>query len=856
MRRISVETSLVFSVFHTLKSRRLFRTTFSYLPSAARTILCCLLWLIPATAEAASSFEVDSLGEKFHVTADRTLYHSRERVYEAFGHVVVSAQGQRMASDYLWLDDNTKDIKARGNVTFVDKSSTVECAELHFNLTTSIGSIFYGKVSNDLYSLRGQLIRRVGEDHYLTTEGEYTTCKDCPESWKLSARNVDLTVDGYAYLSSVFLQIKDVPTLYLPYLIVPVKTRRQSGLLFPRMGGDSTHGFVFVQPGFVALSEHQDMTLGFGRYSNRGLRYEFEHRYRSFDGITGQFNGYFTKDRNNRDAQDRGAIKTTHEWPFHKNFQMRWRLFEVKDRDYIYEFVEDLNVLGRPAIESNAVAQAPFNDFFMSVEGKRYRNLLYSSPLGFDGGMVQAYPTVHAGVKERSILGPVNGSFYGRYDRFTRINGAFTDLNGNRLFDPDFGSTPVTNPERLREAHRLILSPELSMPFRAGPYFSVVPSAGYNEIRYDFSLPKPNATLDSTATRYFQLKLDLSTTLQRVYDYDGERVSKVEHQLTPFVNFSYIPKVHNNPDHQFQRQLQFSDGLFDQYDIVPLTNSTNFLRFPQGQSVYYGFTSRVIRKMKSEEEMPRSYPYDLLPARKPREYPKPLNRKQELAFEQEKLWDEHDPHYERYQEIWNLNVAQAFDAIDARNNPDDRARAFSYLLGKSHFSLDDKFTHDLEYRYYPRIIIRPEVGPTERLVDKHWVTTSLTWYWKKLQNLRKTRTFQRSVALNYANKSRPSASHTIGGTLNWSFNDFINLSLTDAYDFIGDTTTGPRNISWGATAILTHPSECWGLALRYEWARFRSPNSQVGFQVLLNLTGTGFYGATGGGEREGAFGGI
>lgn len=812
-----------------------------------------LLPLFSAAASAASSFEVDSLGEKYHITADRTLYHTKEKVYEAFGHVVVSSQGQRLSSDYLWLDDNTKDIKARGNVVFVDRESTVESAELHFNLVTGFGSIFYGKVTNDLYLLRGQLIRRVGPEQYLATEGEYSTCKDCPESWKLSARKVDVTVDGYAYMDSVFLQIKDVPTLYLPYMILPVKTRRQSGLLFPRMGGNTSHGFVFVQPGFLAISDHQDATLSFGTYSGRGLRYEFEHRYKGVNGIQGQFNGYFSKDRTFAyNAGDRGAVKTNHEWPLHRHLDIRWRFLDVKDRDYTYDFSEDLNTTFLPAIESNAVVQAPFSDFFVSAEMKRYRNMLNDSPVGFDGKTVQASPTVHLGVKERKLAGPLLGTFYGRYDRFSRRDGAFTDMNGNKIFDPDFTAIPITNPERVREANRYILSPELSMPFRAGPFFSVVPAAQYNDIRYQFALPKPNAVLDNTSTRYFQLKLDTSTTFERVYAYDGERVSKLKHQMTPFVNFSFIPKVHNARTHLFQRQITFSDGPFDQYDVVPLTNSTNFLRFPQGKSVYYGFTSRLIRKLKTEEEMPRSYPYDLLPAKKPREYPRPFNRKQELMNDYQRQWDEFNPHYERYQEIWTLNVAQAFDFLEAQNNPNDRAWAFSYLLAKSNFNLDDKFAHNLEYRYYPRAVVRAENTPEERFRNQHWVTTNLSWYWQRLQNLRKTRSFERSITLGYTYRDHlPAESHTVGGTLQWSFNDFLSLSLNDNFDIYAS-----RNVSWEAVAKVTHPSECWGLLFRYDWQRSRKVNGEFGFQVLLNLDGSGFFGANGSGERSGVLGGI
>lgn len=797
-------------------------------------------------AFASSSFETETLTDVYHITAERTVYHSREKVKEAFGHVVVSSEGKRLAADYLWIDDNTKDIKARGNVLFVDKGATIEAAELHFNLDTGIGSIFYGRVYNDHYSLRGQLIRKVGEYHYLTTEGEYTTCKDCPESWKLAARNVDLTVDGYAFMDGVFLTIKDIPTVYVPYLVVPVKTKRQTGLLFPRMSWGSTHGFVFVQPLFIAIDEHQDATLSAGLYDARGVRYEAEHRYMSYNGIKGDTNIYYSRDRSYEKAEyNRGAIATKHEWPFFNNFGMRWRYYDVRDRDYIYDF-GDIGFENVPYIESNALAQAPFNDFFASVEAKRYRNLLYDAPKGFDGGLVQAAPTVHLGLKERKIVGPLLGSFYSRYDNFNRRNDVFTDYNNNRIFDPDTNfNTDATGEglyERLRETRRFMFMPELSVPFRLGSFFTMIPSVQYNYLHYSFSLPPNNTSVPSTATTYLRYKLDTNTTIERIYDYNGEKVSKVKHQITPFANFSYIPSVHNDVAHPFQRQLLKPNGLFDQFDIVPMTNSTNFMRFPQGKSVYYGIESRLIRKMRKQEEIPRAYPYDLVPATPRKKFNPPQNRKEELAQEAERIWDEAHPRYDLYDEMWILTLSQAYDFLEARSHKDDPERAFSFLLGKSRFHLDDHFTHTVEYRFFPRATFTPEKSYVPEIwKDRHEFNTSISYSWLKMENLTRTRSLNRSVSITYSDKNTPPAanvSRSVGGSLNWSINDFAQVNLANSYNI-----HTKQMVEWNANVILTHPSECWGLLFRYDWKRAREPkNADLGFELLLNLVGTGLMG--------------
>ncbi|MGZ3713179.1 MAG: hypothetical protein ACXVBE_15550, partial [Bdellovibrionota bacterium] len=346
--------------------------------------------------------------------------------------------------------------------------------------------------------------------------------------------------------------------------------------------------------------------------------------------------------------------------------------------------------------------------------------------------------------------------------------------------------------------------------------------------------------LPHTNTRYVQTKLELSTVLEHVYDYNGETVSKVKHQLSPFLTLSYIPWFSQDSMHPFQQQVNNrTEGLFDQYDIVPQTNSTNFLRYPQGKSIYYGFNSSLVRKMRSLDEMPKAYPYDLVQTAKPKKYPAPLNRKDELATEHQQLWDKYDPHYEQFDEIWDVNVSQAFDFLDAKRHAEDTKRAFSYLLAKSSFHIPH-FRHDFEYRFFPRAVpSATETDPTpEARKNKSNFTTSLTWEWEHLTNLRKTRSFVRSMDLNFSSTSFPTYSRTIGGDIIWSINDFVGLKSGYNYDLMAK-----RQNSWNAMTQITHPSECWGLAFSYDWNQYRQPNKgEVGFQLLLNLMGTGFTG--------------
>jgi len=783
---------------------------------------------------AVSSLDLDVAEDKHHITADRTLYHSKEKVYEAFGHVVISSKGKRLSADYVWIDTTKKELKARGNVIFVNTNSIIQASEIHYNLETQLGSIFYGSVSNDLYTLKGQLIRRISEDRFLTTEGEYTTCKDCPESWKLSAKNVDITFDGYAFMDSVFVKIKDTPTVYLPYLVMPVKTRRQTGLLFPKISTGSSNGFSYVQPLFIAIDKHQDATIGLGTYSSRGKRMELEYRYKSYDGIEGTINFFRTKDRGFKVKTTRTALHTDNHWSLWKHADIKWRIREVSDQRYISDFTDDIIGNNEPALESNFVWYAPFKNFFISAEAKRYRNLLYDRIIGFDGGTVQAMPSVYFGSKEAQVFSFLSFNLTGRYDDYTRHNGAFQDNNGNEIFDSSI--------DTLRQTRRFLFTPEIATPFRIADIFSISPSVQYNEIKYIFpNLPTSNEDITNTSRRYLLAKVEASTVMEKIFQYNGEKINRVKHQLIPFMTYTTIPWQEKDDFHPFTSQLEKDGGLFDQFDIVPIQNSTDFKRLPLGNAVSYGFSSRVIRKFRGIDEVVRSYPFDRLP-KKEKEYSEPHNRKQEIRITREMLWDRYTPHYENYEQIWDLSVSQAYDFKEANNQAvlpnGDKKRAFSLLQAKSNLDIDD-FSNVIEYKFYPRVVTKTTASNSIPSVfsNKHALSTTATWYLKRLKNARGTLAFRRSISINFSNNSQPTPSRNIGGSIDWSFNDFFSASYGRTVDLLAK-----KKLTEFIRTIYSSPSECWQIGLRFERTNNNRKDSEFGIDLGVNLMGSGYVG--------------
>lgn len=809
-----------------------------------RKFLLCIigafLLVFPASAfaqegeAAGDAFIMDE--SKFHITADRTLYHSNVKVHEAFGHVVMTSGDRRLSSDYAWIDQKTGDVRVRGNVVFVATNWTIQAAEMHFNMRTGTGSIFYGAVSNDNYRLRGQLIRKIGENRFLTSDGEYTTCRDCAESWKMAARTVDLTIDGYAYLEDVYVVIKDVPTMYLPYMIVPVKTRRQTGFLFPRVGSGSRKGFSFVQPFFLAIDDHQDATLAYGRYSKRGKRGEFQYRYQSYTGIKGVIDGFYLEDRDFKSAVDRYALKTEHEWAFTRFFDMRWRINDSKDREYPIAFPEDVAGLNLPAMESNVNMTTRFDNFFITAEAKRYRSLLNANMVGFDKDMVQTGPSIYFGLSERRYFGLFDFNLYGTFDRFYRDGGSFQDLNLNGFYDP-------FTTDRIREAQRLQVAPELSRSFKLGRALTLQPTLQYNERLYLFDVRPATLTVPTLHSRYLLGRVQLSSTFERVFSMpESSIVEKLKHQITPILTYSNVPWSEESKSHPFIQQISQPGGSFDQFDIIQAGNRPDFLREPIGNSVSLGIFSRLIRKRRVEE-VNFVYPYTFLTP-KQIEYPDPENRKQEEFMARSRLFDQYQPRYANYRQVWLVTLNQALDLKEVRRKPlvGERPQApFSPLLLRSVVSLEN-FSKYLEYQYKPYGKYLDRENAYRR---QHDLRVFGEWTLKSLTNPRGTLFFKRSLNSSFTMVTSPNPARVLGLGFTWSFNDYLSVSYLRDFDLINRR----RKLREMVSTTYNSPSECWQLRLRYE--QRREVGTDFGVDLALNLMGSGYLGLGGGNAQGG-----
>ena len=66
--------------------------------------------------------------------------------------------------------------------------------------------------------------------------------------------------------------------MYFPYLIFPIKQKRETGVLFPYLGFSSSEGFKYRQPFFWVIDDYKDMTLTPSTFGDRGLGGDIQYR--------------------------------------------------------------------------------------------------------------------------------------------------------------------------------------------------------------------------------------------------------------------------------------------------------------------------------------------------------------------------------------------------------------------------------------------------------------------------------------------------------------------------------------------------------------------------------------------------
>jgi len=363
-------------------------------------LLFCILFSAFSFGREAFNFKI---GDEVQVLSNKAFRKTKDNIFEAVGNVIITHHDNAIYGEKASLYFETGDTTVIGNVRYVGPEMTVYGTQMDYNFKTSNLEVKNGRVISDNYVVLGKSLTKRPDGTIFGVDAEYTTCKDCPESWSILGKSVHITVGQYIKITHAFIKAKGVIIMYIPYLILPIKKKRESGILFPKFSLNFDSGLKFGLPWFWAISDSTDMTVTPTLYGRRGLGGEYQFRHEFADRNWMEFNSLqlsdkvyvpFKKDREPSGTKNhRQHVSLEYNFDWGNRLRHHTYLTGLNDLDMMRDFGSFSNskILG-PELGISSFINLYTEYFDFNLEGDFNRNILFENPKEFDHSYVQVLP--------------------------------------------------------------------------------------------------------------------------------------------------------------------------------------------------------------------------------------------------------------------------------------------------------------------------------------------------------------------------------------------------------------------------------------------------------------------------------
>ncbi len=573
-----------------------------------------------STAQTSSPTLVNSSRIQGFTISSKTLDRDLENdTVTLSGNVKIIYQLQYFEADYVFVDFKKKQAVFTGNVKIQNTTYLIGGQKITLDYESNQGIIYVGYVQSNNVRFQGDLIEKLSETEFNVTNAEYTTCSNCPATWSFEGSQIRAELGGYAYIKSSFLKVNSVPVFWLPYLVVPLKSERQTGLLTPEIGYITNRQLVLTQQFFWAISRSQDATITMKNYEHGGLKPLVEYRYVLNDTSFGQINASHIRDtvfsgeeRYNNYLEpgqknaiyNRWAVKSYDQYTWDKSNKMQLQLSLVSDLQYPKDFYDEFKNYSDPSLENRFTLSHFFEHSLISLDSSYYVNLLQANPLGDNRASVHRLPEIrfdstYQKVEDTPFYYKIESSwtnFYRAkyYDDISNLNGQnyvsntandpACEKNGDPNCRLSEDGTYNPNTDILRSGQRTTFKAAITTEtYNVSDFLNLTPTASYNESHYLFKTD----TQSSTARRYVQLDLNTRTKFYKVYDADQAQSGlKYKNEIIPEFHYSWIPWIENEPN-SFFASTNDADSPYSARSIV----SDNDVNIPGG--VLFDYEDRI-----------------------------------------------------------------------------------------------------------------------------------------------------------------------------------------------------------------------------------------------------------------------
>ncbi|MDP2847860.1 MAG: LPS assembly protein LptD [Humidesulfovibrio sp.] len=509
--------------------------------------------------------------EQWNLSADRLTGQHGSEYMEALGGATLVRGLNSLRADFIRYYQSSRWVILRGNVRVLWEGDVLEAEEAEFDLVSMQGWLKRGKIyiSKTNVHVETAFARKYGISSYRFQNAKFTACEGDKPAWSFSAEEGDLNLEGRTQLWGSRFNVADQPVAYTPFLSLPGRGRRQSGLLLPEISRSSQRGYTINQAYYHVIDEERDLTFYEYFMSSRGLMQGLQYRHAENSRTKGDWRMDFLSDRKSagklhqeelyqqsdgllRPNSSRWWVRSKYDgfvvdpdWTFKMDMDM------VSDQNYLREFGSsasgydnsrqnflkqfgrDIEVADSLTRTSTAYLSRSWDKYGVTAKASWVQNLAYmnGNNSSANNPTLQSLPEVNAFVFKDALAGtPFDLEAAGRFNYFWR----------------EYGTRGV----------RTDLHPTLSLPLNLGPV-TLIPSGGLRNTAYTvggYTNESATTTTNKTPTRtFFELGFTGFTEVSRVFKLDAqglaatqENIGKTEwgairHSITPRLDFAYVP---------------------------------------------------------------------------------------------------------------------------------------------------------------------------------------------------------------------------------------------------------------------------------------------------------------------------
>lgn len=472
--------------------------------------------------------QVFNFGDSVRVLSDKAFSNPKDKSFQASGNVVIHHNNNSIYGESAFLSLTTGDVRIEGSVRYIGPDYTIYGSTVDYQMVKRTFKIEDARIISGSYQILGKTIFRDEMGVLTATDAEFTSCTDCPESWSIFGEEVRVTLGQYVKIKHAYFKSKGLILFYVPYVAFPIKTKRESGLLFPEMKIDKDIGISFKVPYFWAISRQDDLTLTPGIFGRRGWGSEFELRSLFGEGQwinidqMQVFDRVYAPDIDKSDDvvtgkqffRALGDVEGRYDWGHRFHFYLFTQF--TKDLDIFRDFEQFvLDKTYGTELQRKAFVSRSGDLYEISAQGSFHQNLFYHQAQKFDNSYVQTLPQFNLSIIPVTLY--QNRSSYFHYLSFN-LDSSYTIFKQNHIDEPFF----------IRNARRLNVRPDVNLSLgQWGPVY-LNTSAHLDLQQYEF----PTVQDIPHAYKYlFYYKTSASLEIEKIFGVAYKKVK--ERELAP-----------------------------------------------------------------------------------------------------------------------------------------------------------------------------------------------------------------------------------------------------------------------------------------------------------------------------------